>query len=346
MQPTIRQPGDPERPPAGRSRRIGQALPVLILIGGAALVGVVGAMLVRAGESTPSGPAPIAQVCSAYLGPGGATSGPCPTLTPQPWTGVSAQPLPTPTAQPSTGVSAQPLPTPTAPPLTGVSAQPLPTPTAPPLTGSAGSDATPAAGSYYADRSYTILQGQTVTTTVTAPAGSPDLVVSVNWKSGATSTDVTSPGGRLITAATQASDVTHDGDPTWQYYLISFPEIGVWTITTTGVSVEPGGEKVSVNVEAMPPIPPEVMAFANPSSGKPPLTVSFTASANDLEGGTITSYIWDFGDGSSGSGPAPTHTYTADGSYVATLTVTSSEGEQASSSTEPIVVGSTSSPGA
>jgi PKD repeat protein len=82
-----------------------------------------------------------------------------------------------------------------------------------------------------------------------------------------------------------------------------------------------------------------VLAFATPSSGNPPLTVTFTAAAADLEGGTITSYVWNFGDGTAGSGATATHRYTGDGTYVATLTVTSSEGERASSTTSQIVVG-------
>ena len=45
-----------------------------------------------------------------------------------------------------------------------------------------------------------------------------------------------------------------------------------------------------------------MLAFATPSSGNPPLTVTFTAAAADLEGGTITSYVWNFGDGTAGSG--------------------------------------------
>jgi gliding motility-associated-like protein len=42
--------------------------------------------------------------------------------------------------------------------------------------------------------------------------------------------------------------------------------------------------------------------------------------------GTITSYVWNFGDGSSGSGPTPQHLYTQSGYYSITLTVTNSGG--------------------
>src|SRR3989338_8437234 len=42
--------------------------------------------------------------------------------------------------------------------------------------------------------------------------------------------------------------------------------------------------------------------------------------------GSIVSYEWDFGDGSTRTGVSPTHTYSATGTYTATLTVTDNDG--------------------
>ena len=51
-------------------------------------------------------------------------------------------------------------------------------------------------------------------------------------------------------------------------------------------------------------------------------TCHFDASASfDLDGG-ITSYVWQFGDGTSGSGAIANHTYSTGRSYTVTLTVT------------------------
>jgi YVTN family beta-propeller protein len=55
---------------------------------------------------------------------------------------------------------------------------------------------------------------------------------------------------------------------------------------------------------------------------------SFDASGSSVAYGTITSYVWNFGDGTSAttSTPATTHTYAAAGSYTVTLTETDSAG--------------------
>jgi hypothetical protein len=55
-------------------------------------------------------------------------------------------------------------------------------------------------------------------------------------------------------------------------------------------------------------------------------TASFDASGSVDPNGTLVSYVWDFGDGSSGSGVAVTHAYVQDGTYTVRLTVTDNDG--------------------
>lgn len=62
------------------------------------------------------------------------------------------------------------------------------------------------------------------------------------------------------------------------------------------------------------------------------LTCSFDASASSDSDGSIVSYAWTFGDGSSGSGEAVSHTYAAGGTYTVSLTVADDDGATGSSS--------------
>ncbi|MBE3102564.1 MAG: PEGA domain-containing protein, partial [Firmicutes bacterium] len=66
-----------------------------------------------------------------------------------------------------------------------------------------------------------------------------------------------------------------------------------------------------------------------PSSGRPPLEVSFTGAGAGPAGTTIVSYHWDFGDGASSQEQNPVHTYSGVGQYDAKLTVTDSNGNTA-----------------
>ena len=65
------------------------------------------------------------------------------------------------------------------------------------------------------------------------------------------------------------------------------------------------------------PPPPKASFTASPTSGQAPLTVHF----NNTSTGTITSFIWDFGDGQSSTQQNPTHVYQNNGYYTATLVV-------------------------
>ena len=71
---------------------------------------------------------------------------------------------------------------------------------------------------------------------------------------------------------------------------------------------------------------PIAVASVDKKSGDTPLTVNFSsAGSTDLDG-TIVSYLWDFGDGSTSTAANPSHTYTTPAKYVATLLVTDNLG--------------------
>ncbi|MEM1325670.1 MAG: PKD domain-containing protein [Bacteroidota bacterium] len=67
--------------------------------------------------------------------------------------------------------------------------------------------------------------------------------------------------------------------------------------------------------------PPTAAFTATPNSGSAPITVAFDASASSDSDGTISKYVWDFGDGTFGSGVTTTHEYADGGSYTVTLTI-------------------------
>jgi cytochrome c len=75
---------------------------------------------------------------------------------------------------------------------------------------------------------------------------------------------------------------------------------------------------------------PVAKMAATPTSGRAPLTVSFSSAGSfDADPGESISYAWDFtNDGTVDSAdPNPSYTYTSDGVYTAKLTVTDSSGK-------------------
>ncbi|HWQ64088.1 MAG TPA: PKD domain-containing protein [Methanospirillum sp.] len=76
------------------------------------------------------------------------------------------------------------------------------------------------------------------------------------------------------------------------------------------------------------------------NEGSAPLTVRF----RDTSVGEISSWKWDFGDGTGISDQNPSHTYTKPGNYAASLTITTPEGSQKSDISMILVTSSTSMP--
>jgi hypothetical protein len=77
----------------------------------------------------------------------------------------------------------------------------------------------------------------------------------------------------------------------------------------------------SISVDDVP-----VARVAATPIGNDQVTFDARRSQPFRSGETISSYAWDFGDGSSGNGSLLTHTFSSDGDYTIKLTVTSSSG--------------------
>jgi len=76
-------------------------------------------------------------------------------------------------------------------------------------------------------------------------------------------------------------------------------------------------------------IPPTVAAKATPTGGIAPLLVNFSSAGSSDPDGSIASYAWNFGDGSSSKAANPSHTYAAVGTYSTRLIVTDNQGATA-----------------
>ncbi len=83
---------------------------------------------------------------------------------------------------------------------------------------------------------------------------------------------------------------------------------------------------------------PPVANAGGPYMGTANMAISFNANASNDPDGTIASYVWDFGDGSSGTGVAVSHAYAAEGTYNVTLKVTDNDGIM-DSATVTVVIG-------
>lgn len=84
----------------------------------------------------------------------------------------------------------------------------------------------------------------------------------------------------------------------------------------------------------LPYAKPVAQFSGSPVSGIRPLSVKFTSSST----GTIESYLWDFGDGTTGTARNPTHVYSNYGNYNVSLTVNGPGGSHTLLKTEMIRV--------
>ena len=127
------------------------------------------------------------------------------------------------------------------------------------------------------------------------------------------------------------------------------------TIPNLQVSVTPTGTDSSnhlrrvVSVRLVPPgsigSSPTARFVVVPENPAAFTDVRFDGSTSTAGlGTTITSYLWDFGDGTTGTGQIATHQYRAPGNYIARLTVTASNGLTNTSAGQTIIVSAGAGP--
>lgn len=138
------------------------------------------------------------------------------------------------------------------------------------------------------------------------------------------STGSSDPDGGQLTYSWNFGDGTSGS--TEANPMHTYNNLGTYTATLTvrDPSNLSASKSTTITAQNLPPV-------ANFTSSVPsnniPATVTFDASSSSDPDGTITSYAWDFGDGSQGSGVATSHTYTTAGTRAVRLTVTDNSGQ-------------------
>ena len=97
------------------------------------------------------------------------------------------------------------------------------------------------------------------------------------------------------------------------------------------------GATYSTNVPSQGGGQRPVAVAGGPYNAQLTQAVQFSSSGSFDPDGTITSYHWNFGDGTSANAANPSHTYPAPGLYTAALTVTDNSGLLASA-TAPVTI--------
>nr|WP_286276081.1 PKD domain-containing protein [Naasia aerilata] len=125
----------------------------------------------------------------------------------------------------------------------------------------------------------------------------------------------------------------------------TYATAGTYTVTLT--VTDNGGATGTVShqvaVSATPPAnTPPTAAFTSTVNG---LTASLNGSTSSDPGGSIATYAWQFGDGTTGTGATTSHAYATAGTYQVTLTVTDNQGATGTV-TNPVTVTSTPPAGA
>jgi ribosomal protein L40E/uncharacterized membrane protein YgcG len=155
----------------------------------------------------------------------------------------------------------------------------------------------------YASAPFTVTEAQPTPTETATPATTPTI----------TPTRAPVTPGILLTQS--APEPGRAGGGAWQQDTSS-----QGSSSSSGASSGGSGSSQSGAV-AVSNNPPKGSFTMIPLGGDAPLNVSFDASASSDTDGYITSWIWDFGDGTTGSGKTVKHLFTKGGTITVTLLV-------------------------
>jgi len=108
---------------------------------------------------------------------------------------------------------------------------------------------------------------------------------------------------------------------------------GLYTVSLTVVGPSGADTETKTDFINVKPVVADFIGF--PTSGNAPLLVSFT----DLSQGSVTSWLWNFGDGATATSQNVAHNYTTYGTFTVSLTVTGPAGTDTETKVAYIEVG-------
>ena len=114
---------------------------------------------------------------------------------------------------------------------------------------------------------------------------------------------------------------------------VTYATAGTFSVTLTVTDNGGATGQASTTVTATANTQPPVANAGGPYAGAVNVAISFNGAASQDPDGSVVSYLWNFGDGTTASGVTAVHAYAAAGSYTVRLTVTDNDGLTNSAST-------------
>ncbi len=158
-----------------------------------------------------------------------------------------------------------------------------------------------------------------VSFTVTTAVPEGDLAAKLSLYDGSGTLVATSDPDPLAGFGTTLTQTVPQG-----VYYIAVEGVGMGDVKTTGFTDYASLGQYTLTGSAAPSnlkLPFAVATSSAPLAGRAPLTVNFSSLGSFDFDGTITKYLWKFGDGGTSYLANPVHTYSKVGVYTATLIV-------------------------
>jgi PKD repeat protein len=202
-------------------------------------------------------------------------------------------------------------------------------------TGQTTSHSYSSSGTYTVELTVTDDEGATDTTTQTISVAEPNSAPTASFTFSPNNPDTSDtisfdgsgssdPDGSVTSYEWDFGDGT---TATGQSTSHSYSSSGTYTVTLTVTDNEGATDTTSQTVSVDGPNSPPTASFTfSPNSPDTSDAVSFDASGSSDTDGSIQTYDWDFGDGTTATGQSTSHSYSSSGTYTVSLTITDDEG--------------------